>query len=169
MLLILTKKLCPLMSLALAFGCGKQINEPKTTDNNGTSQSQELPSVLTLQIEEAVSMQKIYYLQRNAWFKLPSKLKTHGESAVGKRVKILYNVLANNYYEFHCFYKSQNHATELALENCESSQGVEIISRASDLESMDFPMDKDLSVKMQLTNGSNTGIKIDAIYLVDWK
>ena len=158
------------MSLALAFGCGKKINDPETT-NAGTSQGQntELPAELTLQVNEVVSAIKTYELPENAWFKLPTKLLAKEGNAIGKRVKIFYNLLSSGSYEFHCTYKSVIKVTELAFENCQSSDGLEIISNPADLESMVFPMDKGTSVKVQLTNPTGTSMKIDSAYIVDWK
>lgn len=156
------------MSLALAFGCGKKINDPNTTEPNRSTQNQELPAVLTLQVVESESAMKRYELPRNAWFSLPSKLMVRAGNATGKRVKIFYNLIEGT-HEFHCFYKSVAKVTELDFEKCESSLGVEIISNTEDLENMDFPMDKGASVKMQLLNPTGTNLIIDSTYIVDWK
>ncbi len=169
MLSILTKKLCPLMSLALAFGCGKKINEPEANTSSTRGQEQELPAVLTLQVDEAVSTVKMYKLTKNAWFKLPTKLIAKEGNALGKKVKIYYNLLNNGDYEFFCTYRSLTQTTELPFERCESSQGLEIISNSTDLEKMLFPMDKDSSIKIQMTNPTGTGMKIESTYIVDWK
>ena len=169
MLALLTKRLCPLMTLALAFGCGKKINDPETTASSTQGQTPELPTVLTLQINEAQSPIKTYPLSQNAWFKLPLALKGQSGNVTGKIVKIFYNVVDASDYEFHCTYRSVSSATELAFVNCQSQDNIEIISNTADLERMEFPMDKGLSVKMQLTNPSGTNLKIDSVYLVDWK
>lgn len=169
MLSTLTKKLCPLMSLALAFSCGKKINDPEST-NAGTTQGQntELPAELTLQVNEVVSAIKTYEIPRNAWFKLPTKLLAREGNAIGKRVRIYYNLLVSGDFEFQCSYRSTVKTSELAFENCQSNQGVEIISNPADLENVLFPMDKGSSIKMQLTNPTGTGMKIDSDYIVDW-
>ena len=171
MLSILTKRLCPLMSLALAFGCGKKINDPNATSGNNQTQSQvhELPAVLTLQLNEAISPVKLYELPENAWFKLPTKLLAVEGSARSKKVKIYYNLLKSGQYEFNCSYLSTSSTTELAFVKCESSDGVDIISNPKDLEGMVFPMDKSSSIKIQLTNPTSSGMKINSAYIVDWK
>lgn len=170
MLSNLAKKLCPLMSLALAFGCGKKINDPETTDaNSRPPQTQELPAELTIQIIEAISPFKTFLLPENGWFKLPTKLLAKEGNAIGKKVKIFYNLLSSGEYEFHCSYRSTVKVTELAFENCQSSDGLEIISNSEDLESMFFPMVEDTSIKVQLTNPTGTGMKIESAYIVDWK
>lgn len=158
------------MSLALAFGCGKKINDPKTS-SGGSNQGQttELPATFSVTINEAQSPVTTYKLQKNGWFQLPTKLFARESSAVGKQVKIYYNLVTNGDYEFRCTYKSKTSATELAFVNCESQDQVEIISNSTDLENMDFPMDKGTSIKMELTNPTSTGIKIESIYQVDWK
>jgi hypothetical protein len=171
MLLTLTKKLCPLLSLALAFGCGKKINDPSTSDVNRTEQGQttELPAVLTIKLDEAVSTYKLYQMPKNAWFNLPEKLMVRAGNGLGKRVKIYYNLLSNGQYEFLCNYKSVSSTSQLNFENCLSSDSIQIVSNASDLEKMDFPMDKGTSVKLQLTNPTGGGLIIDSTYLVEWK
>ena len=171
MLTLLTKRLCPLMSLAIAFGCGKKINDPQTSDSGRTTQSQtqELPGALTLEVNEAVSAVKAYTLPRNAWFKLPAKLNAKEASAAGKVVKIFYNMEASGNYECHCFYKSITQTNELSFDKCQSSDDVTIISNADDLVKMEFPVDKGTQVQIHITNPSGSNIKINSSYEVDWK
>ena len=172
MLSIFTKRLCPLMSLAIAFGCGKKINDPKTTADNAncaTCQTAELPSNITLQIDEAASASKSYLFPKLAYLKLPLALSVVQGSAIGKRVKIYYNVYKTGEYEFHCNYKSTTDATKLAWEKCEDSYGRDYITNAADLQVGNIPLDKDNSIKMQLTNSTGAGLKIEAKYQVDWK
>jgi len=169
MLSILTKRLCPLMSLALAFGCGKKINDPETTSGSNQGQNQELPAILTVQVNESESAVKMYELPRNAWFTLPNKLQVRAGNGIGKKITIYYNLLESGDYEFQCSYNSIGQSTELLFEKCESSNGLEIISNTDDLETMLFPMDKGSSIKLQLTNPAGTKMIIDSTYLVDWK
>lgn len=171
MLSFLSKRICPLMSLALALGCGKKINDPATSDLNRTGQTQttELPTVLTLKLEETISNTKTYKMPKNAWFNLPEKLTAKAGNPIGRRVKIYYNLLTNGDYEFLCNYKSLTSSTELAFENCVSNDGVQIVRSTTDLAKMDFPMDQGSSVKMELTSSSGTGLVIESTYLVEWK
>lgn len=170
MLSILTKRLCPLMSLAIVFGCGKKINDPETTSaRNNQGQTTELPATFSLTINEAASPITTYQLQKNGWFQLPAKLFARESSAIGKQVRIYYNLMTNGDYEFRCNYKSLTSSTELAFVNCENQDNREIIRNTVDLESMDFPMDKGSAIKMQLTNPTSSNIKIEAIFQVDWK
>lgn len=166
---LITKKHCPLLILLLAFGCGKNIKEAKTSNTNHQVQNQGLSSNLALQVDEAVSATKLYKIPRNAWFKLPTKLFVQNGDATGKEVKIYYNLLGSSNYEFECTYFSTNQVGILAFEKCESKDGYEIISNPNDLKNKLFPMDKGSSVKLQLTNPSGTGIKIESIYFVEWK
>ena len=158
------------MSLALAFGCGNKINDPDTTSGNNRPEiGQELPAVVTVQIDETVSPVKLYTLPRNAWFKLPTKLIATAGNAAGKKVKIYYGLVTNGTYEFNCSYRSASSPTQLAFEKCEDKDGLVIISNSTDLASMTYPQDKASSVKMQLTNPTGTGMKIDSTYYVEWK
>lgn len=170
MLSILTKRLCPLMSLALAFGCGKKINDPKTSSGNSDDgTAQELPANFSLQINEAVSPVRTYKLEENAWFLLPAKLYAQNANAMGKQVKIYYNLKDSGSYEFSCDYKSLTSATELDFEKCTTSYGKDFVFNVTDLQAFDYPMDANAHIRMELINPSSTGIKIEAIYEVDWK
>jgi hypothetical protein len=169
MLALITKRLCPLIALTVAIGCGKQINDPKDVEISRAGQSEELPSNIAIQLNETESAIKTYLLPRNAWFTLPGKLLAKNASAAGKRVKIYYNLESNGNYEFHCYYQSFTLANELGFEKCQSSDEVTIISNPDDLQKMEFPMDKGTSIKVELTNPSGTNLKIDSIFGVDWK
>lgn len=168
MLALLTKRLCPLMTLALAFGCGKKINDPETTSSSTQGQGHELPTVLTLQINEAQSPVKSYNLTQNAWFNLPTTLTSVSGDVTGKIVEIYYNMESDTEYEFRCTYRSTSSATKLAFVNCETQDDHVFISNSHDLERMEIPMDKGFSMKMQLTNPSGTNLKIESVHLVDW-
>ena len=169
MLALITKRLCPLLALTVAFGCGKQINDPQDIEINRAGQTEELPSNIAIQLNEADSSSKTYSMPRNAWFTLPVKLWAKNASAAGKRVKIYYNLDSQGNYEFHCYYQSFTLPTELGFEKCQSSDDVTIISNPDDLQKMEFPMDKGTSIKVELTNPSGSSIKIDSIFGVDWK
>ena len=171
MLSLLSRKLCPLMSLALALGCGKKINDPSTSDVSRTNQTQttELPSVLVLKIDEVLANSFTYQMPKNAWFNLPQKLNVRKGNSAGKRVKIYYNLLSNGEYEFQCNYKTITINSQMEFENCTSSDGVVIVANTSDLERMDFPMDRGSSIRMQLNSPSQSGLIIEASYLVEWK
>jgi hypothetical protein len=157
------------VSLAIAFGCGKKISDPKATTASTQGQTQELPTDLKIEVNESESPFKRYELPKNAWFQLPTKLLAKEGNAIGKQIKIYYNLWSSGKYEFQCSYRSTSKATELAFEKCVSSTGVEIISNPEDMQNVDFPMDKGASVKVQLTNPTGTGMRIESSYIVDWK
>jgi hypothetical protein len=129
----------------------------------------ELPKVLTLEIDTAESLEKIYHMSRNAWFKLPTFLTAQTSSSAENSVKIYYNLLANNQYEFHCTYKSQAQSQKLNFVKCETMDGSEMVSTASELENIVFPMDKNSIVKMQLTYSKGLRSTISATFVFDWK
>ena len=66
----------------------------------------ELPKVLTLEIDTAESLEKLYQMPRYAWFKLPTYLSANTSSSADSIVTIYYNLLPNNQYEFQCSYKT---------------------------------------------------------------
>jgi hypothetical protein len=174
MILKLTRKICPLMSLALMFSCGKKINEAGAT-NDGLLIDNHAPSnVLTLQVKEEVTLSAEFKLPRNAWFFLPEKLLVLQGSAIGKRVQIRYNVQDDGRYEFHCTYSSASVATEMILENCHQStddhgNAAVWVSGPEELKDRDFKMDSKTTIRMDLQNPNPSNLIINAVYQVEWK
>lgn len=169
----ITRKLCPLMTLALAFGCGKKIGEPQTSTDGRSNQPQEESSSLTLQIDTSVSKRTVYPITRNADFRgLPSKLVVRQGNATGALVKVYYNVddeLADENienYAFVCTYKSTNTASEIPLQKCTSLTGGDY----GDVTNPDYPnfMDRGKYIQMELKSTHSDNLIIQARYTVDW-
>jgi hypothetical protein len=167
MLLKLSKKICPLLTMLLAIGCGKQINETASSEVTRPSQNSDLPPVLSLQINEQQSPQTNYILPKNAWFKFPTALKVTSGNGIGKRVRIYYNLWPNGDYEYLCYYSSVSNPNHLAFEKCENIYNTTVISNVGDLEGI-FPMEKNTTLKLVLQNPGQNLI-IDSTYLVEWK
>jgi hypothetical protein len=153
--------------LALATGCGKKIIDKGPSRNNG--KTQKLEKNLTLVVNEVVSLTTNYHLPESAVFKLPTELKAKYGNAIGKKIQIFYNYTNAQEYEFRCTYSSTNKDSKLAFENCETSDGYEIISNDQNINEVWFPVDKGTRVKLELINASGTHMNIETAYLVDWK
>ncbi|MBA2405631.1 MAG: hypothetical protein H0V66_12715 [Bdellovibrionales bacterium] len=162
-------KICALLSLTLIIGCGKNIKDKEAVETNNQIPVETLSSELTLQVDGAVSLVKIFKMPRNAWFQLPDKLIVKSGNAAGMRIKIFYNLLNHSDYEFQCTYLATSDGQSLTFEKCESSYGNTIISNAKELIRRDFPMDKGSQVKLQLSKSSGSEVKIDSSYFVNWK
>lgn len=155
--------------LALSFGCGKKITETETNKSNHITEPQALSEDLTLEVDENVSPVTIFAIPENAMFRIPTELIAKDGKASGKKIVIFYNATGDNDYKFQCSYSSIDHDTTLAFEKCESNNGNKLISFRENIEDMWFPMNKGAQVKLVLTNPTGTGMKIESIYLVDWK
>jgi hypothetical protein len=167
MLLRFTKKLCPLMSLmALSFGCGKKINDPETTGSNQGQQNQTPSSVVVLEIKTSSSYNAFYKIPIPGWFYFPSNLTLKKGSALGKRVKITYNV--DQYgHDQSCYYGSAVDSKEIPFENCVNDNGDVTVPSASHL-SAPFVQSEGKQIEMELLNGAASDDIIDAVYTVDW-
>lgn len=168
MLLNLTKKLCPLMGLAMAFGCGKKINDPKTSEGETSRPRQELPGLLTLQLKTSESLSTSFQLPLNGWFQFPLKLMARDGNVTGKQVTIQY-FLPNGENEFECHYKSVTSPSELSFERCDYADGTEFIPNVEELENVELPIEKDSRIQMNLMNVPGSHLIIDAVYTVEWK
>jgi hypothetical protein len=158
------KRLCPLVSLALVFGCGKKINEPNISDTSNSTQNPILPTTLVIQIDEAQSPVTLYDLQKDAIFELPQKLIVKKGNGAFKKVKISYNIDIDADYEFHCFYKSTGQSDVLPIEKCEDPQG----GNFGDVSEQEFAMDQGKRIEMKLTNPTSFDLIVDAVFNVKW-
>ena len=122
MLTTLTRKLCPLMTLAIAtVGCGKKIGEEKDTTPSRQNQNQEIPAAFVLRLDGSVNSWKNYSMPRPAHFVVPDRIKVRSGSTAGKIVEIAHDVNPYDSDDFHvkCTYApSSSNATDLVLSGC---------------------------------------------------
>lgn len=171
MLFGLTKKLCPLMSLAaLALGCGKKINDPETTSGDGTRYEEQRPSsVLVLEIKTNESSKLSYTVPFNGYFFFPSKLTMKAGSGLGKTVRFIYDIDKNGEYDYLCYYKSTVEPTELRFDKCLNADGADLEVNPDDFDSLPWLQRKGNRVEMELVSGFATNLRINAVFSVDWK
>ncbi|HXH73794.1 MAG TPA: hypothetical protein VNJ08_02445 [Bacteriovoracaceae bacterium] len=166
MLWTFSRKLCPLLSLAIAtVGCGKKISEGKT-ESSQSVEGQELPAVLVLKLNTTENNIKSYSVPKNANIKLPETLWVRSGNPAGKVVTITYNLetLTSEDFGYECSYKAAGSLTEMPLDYCINGYG-EIFSNATDFE---FPIFYGKFIKMEMKNAV-PGLILDANYSVDWK
>ncbi len=169
MLLYLARKFCPLMSLALAFGCGKDITDSKVSDLNSSTQGQLLPDTLTLELDDMVSSRVSHVLDRDGIFTLPSKLQVSQGNGTGKTIKITYNIVDEYDFEFSCFYTSVSSTNEIPLDYCLSSDERDLGLTQANIEEFPFPMDQEKSIEMEVVGPRFSGLVISSSFSVDWK
>ena len=113
------RKLCPIMTLALAtVSCGKKIGDKDASPSSST-QNQERPSAYVLQIDSSISSKTYYDLPQNARFSVPTRIKVREGASITTTVEVRYQ--ANPYdsedYQFKCTYTGTA-ATDLKLIGC---------------------------------------------------
>lgn len=164
MLRQLTRKLCPLVTLAIAtIGCGKKIADPVTEPGLSTD-NQELPSAMVLQLDTS---HKIYDVPKNGVIMIPDRLFVRAGSGAGKRVEIAYNLEEGEWdgdLTFKCTYFSNTRTDVMPLEDCSSDRG-----SFGDISDQKFSIYYGLQIRMQFTSGDPSGTVVDATYSVDWK
>jgi len=164
MLSKLTRKLCPFISLAIAsLGCGKQISEGNSNVIK-SQQNQSLPSTYNLELAGSVSTHSI---PENGVFSIPSKLIVVEGNGISKKVVITYNMDPTDAqeFEFKCSYQNSTVANEIPLNFCYDNFGANL----GDISRHSFMLDYGKIIKMNLTSGDPTNLKVEASLKVDWK
>lgn len=166
MLTILTRKLCPLMSLAIAtIGCGKKITEDKAKPSTIT-QGAEIPSTYVIQIDGSQTSRKNYTLPADTQFEVPERIKIRRGSTTGKAVEIAHNVSIydNDDYDFKCIYKPSGNPVEMILDKCLDYYDRDF----GDVSGQPFTMRKGEIIQMRFTGSSALDVIADAIYSMKW-
>lgn len=166
MLLTLTRKICPLLSLAIAtVGCGKKISEPKALPASST-ENQELPSTYIIQLDGSEASSKTYTLPRNTLFQIPERLKVRAGATLNKVVDIIYDVdpYDSDVYDFKCSYVTSSNPAEMKLTYCQNDNGNDFY----DITTF-FPLKEGQSIVMKFTGASSPDLIVEAIYSMKWK
>jgi hypothetical protein len=166
MLNTFSRKLCPLMSLAIAaIGCGKKISESKTTSSKQT-ESQEVSSVYVIKLDGSGSSLKNFFLPRPAQFEIPDKLKVRKGSTVNRVVEIAYEV--NEYdsedIQFKCSYVASPNPSEMILSKCVDYDGDEF----GDISGHKFSLRLNDIIQMRFTGAQAPDLIVEAIYSMKW-
>lgn len=163
MLNIISRKLCPLLSLALAtMGCGKKISE-ETTASATAIETQEMPSALVMKLNPETS-KTTYSVPRNANIFLPDILWVREGNPTGKTIVISYNLKDSeaDEFDYKCTYTATAPSNMMPLKDCVNAYG----DVFSDVSRFDFPVNYGRFIRMELQG--TTGLSVDAVYTVDW-
>ena len=163
MLMFLTRKLCPLMSLALlSVACGKPITDPDTQNGNSTVEPQ-LPSSYVMRLDGSTN-NKFRLLPMNAKFYLPLRLIVKAGNTAGTTVTVKYDahpedsddfVMKCTYTPFESYYK---------LNKCVNWNDADL----GDVTSEQFSVRKDEYIQMSLTGAPVNDLVIETVYDMDW-
>ena len=166
MLNTLTRKLCPLMSLAIAtIGCGKKITEPTSTPVRQT-ENQELPSAYVLTINGLENSRKNYWLPQPAQFEVPKRLRVNQGSTLQKAVEIAFDVneFDSDDYQFKCSYIPSTETTEMRLNNCVDYDGNDF----GDITGHQFSLRTNDIIQIRFTGARADDLEVDAVFSMKW-
>lgn len=166
MLQTLTKKLCPLLSLAMAtVGCGKKIADSETAPARQV-EYQKLPSTYILRLESSARVYASYSMPNAANFEIPDRIKVRSGNPSGQIVEILYDVnkYDSNDYEFKCSYSSTHNPSEMVLQNCVNYDNEDY----GNVEGQIFTLYKNDIIQMRFTGSQVADLVVEAIYNMSW-
>lgn len=166
MLFKMTRKICPLMSLAIAtIGCGKKITEADSRPGSSV-ENQEIPSTFVIGLDGARSSRKIVRLPEAARFYIPDRLQVIYGDTNGKVVEIAYDVDEDDddIYRFKCAYVSSINPYEMTLDKCVNDDEVDY----GDISNYEFPLKKNSIIQMRFTGAPARGLSVEAIYSMRW-
>lgn len=166
MLKLFSKKLCPLLSLALAtVSCGKKASQPQSSSAQNRS-NQELPSAYIIRLDGSESSRKQIRLTGSANFEIPVSLKVRSGDTTGKSIEISYDVSeqSSDRYQFKCSYKPSTDPAELALSYCADQSNNDF----GDVSGQLFTLYKDDIIQIKFTGARSSDLIVEAIYTMKW-
>lgn len=162
----LTRKLCPLMYLAIAtMGCGKKITEPKSRPASQT-QNQELPSIYIIRLDGSQASRKNFSVPGPAQFEIPDRLVVRQGSTIKKVVEVAYDVneFDSDDYQFKCSYYSSYSQQEMILTRCVDYDGNDF----GDLSGQKFTLRYNDIIQMRFTGAPSSDLVVEAVYSMKW-
>lgn len=167
MLKMMTRKLCPLLSLAIAtIGCGKKISDAETKPGR-TTENQELPSAYVIRLDGTTkASRKNYFLTEDAQFKIPDRLLVRQGSTAGKIVEIAHDVneFDSDDYSYKCMYKASPNPNEMILDKCVDYDDDDF----GDISAHIFTLYKNDIIQMRFAGAASTDLIVEAIYSMKW-
>lgn len=166
MLTTLTRKLCPLMSLAIAtIGCGKKVNDTGGKPTRNT-ENQELPSAYVIRLDGSQASRKNTKMIEDAQFKVPDAVIVRSGSSAGKSVEVAYNVneFDSEDFDFKCMYVPSGTPSRLSLTKCVDYDGEDL----GDVSNETFRLYKNDIIQMRFTGAPASDLVVEAIYTMKW-
>lgn len=166
MLTTLTRKLCPLMTLAIAtIGCGKKIGEPKSSPTR-QNHNQEIPAAYVIRLDGSSSSWKNYSMPKPTHFVVPDRLKVRSGNAAGKIVEIAHDVNPYDSDDFHvkCTYASSSSSKELVLTGCVDYENDDF----GDVSDFIFRLEEGDLIQIRFKGANAADTIVDAVYTMEW-
>lgn len=166
MLNTLTRKLCPLMTLAIAtIGCGKKISDTDTQPSRQT-QNQDQSSIYIVQLDGSLASKKLYQLPQNGQFEVPDRIKVRKGSTTGKSVEISFD--ANPYdtadFQFKCIYTPLS-SSEMILDRCVDYDEDDF----GDVSGHLFSLYKDDFIQIRFAGAPSQDLLVEAVFSMNWR
>lgn len=166
MLATLTRKLCPLMTLAIAtIGCGKKIGE--TQDSPARQhQNQEIPAAYVVRLDGSSNSWKNYTMPKPTHFVVPDRLKVRTGNSTGKSVEIAHDVNPYDSDDFHvkCTYTASSIPSEFRLSGCVDFEGRDF----GDVSDFIFRLDEGDLIQIRFKGANASDVIVDAVYSMEW-
>jgi len=166
MLTTLTRKFCPLMSLAIAtMGCGKKATDADTQAARNT-ENQVPSSTYVIKLDGSQASRKTIKFERGARAMLPDSLRVRAGNSTGKQVEIAYNV--NEYdsddFNFKCTYSPSSSPTIMNLTSCVDYDGDDM----GDMTVDEYPIRPGEVVQIRFTGAQSSDLIVEAFYNMKW-
>lgn len=165
MLTLLTRKFCPLMTMALmTVACGKKIGE-NNSEPGRTTENQERPAAYVLQLDTTQGFTKLYQMPQNGRFKIPTELRVRQGNALSKVVEVRYNANPDDSfsYDMKCTYKGIS-SNRMSLTKCIDYDDDDLGNISEHL----FPLYEEQYIELRITGSSSEGLVVDSIHDVTW-
>ena len=167
MLSTLIRKLCPLLTIAVAtVGCGKKIVDNNKIQNGRTTENQELPSVYVIRLDGRETSRKNYHLISDAQFNIPDRLFVRHGNTRGKIVEISHDVNEHDSedYFYKCIYVPSIEPSEMILSKCVDYDDDDF----GDVSNNTFTLYKNDIIQMRFTGDRADDLVVEAVYSMNW-
>ena len=170
--LLSTRTVLPILALlTVSVGCGKKIQDNTKSGRNPSSQNLELSATPGLTLSSFDLHGESYELLKDGSFVLPNELLVQtGTPQSGSKIKITYNKVEEEDYEFHCTYSYPGTGKRYKLVNCESIDERDLGVTSENISNIRWPMDQGKTIEIDFANAKPlTEVKVQAIFQAVWK
>ena len=170
--LLSTRTVFPILAmLTISVGCGKKIEEDSKSGGSRSDQNLELSATPGVKVNSLDAHGEIYELLKDGSFLLPDQLLIQtGKPAMNSVVKIVYNKIDEEDYEFHCLYKYGGVGNRYDFLRCENPDNRDLGVTAASLGSIRWPMDQGKTIEINFQGSKPaTEVQVQAIFSAIWK
>lgn len=169
MLTTVTKKLCPLLTLAFAtVGCGKKIGDATVGRGDTSLNNQELSSIYHLSLNSQIERYAQYRLPEPASFYFPEFVDVVAGTITNQVLEISYDVneLDTDFFLMKCYYSPTNvKPNSLILTNCVNQFNQNIDGSMYDYK---LPLRKDHIIQLKFSDPNESSLVVNATYRMNW-